>query len=191
MAVHQSLGVVQVMCGWGVASGSSLRPGGSSSSSSLRPGCLPTAGAAGSGPTAHLLPSLTPAMCRGPFSGAKLMHAHLCGRLPRDTLVAGYDPGVPAFMLTSDVSSWFRCAPAARLPGMLHWLAAAHPVRWGPRVQGCLVSPPLSLPQGRARCLPGPPAGGAARSMAARSQHACPPWWRLVHPPLQAPGSAA
>ena len=48
--------------------------------------------------------------CRGPFSGGKLMHAHLCGRLPRDTLVVGYDAGVPVFMLSADVASWFRCA---------------------------------------------------------------------------------
>ena len=38
------------------------------------------------------------------------MHAHLCGRLPRDTLVVGYDPGVPVFMLSGEVSTWFRCA---------------------------------------------------------------------------------
>jgi hypothetical protein len=44
------------------------------------------------------------------------MHAHLCGRLPRDTLVVGYDPGVPLFMLSGDVSSWFRCAAAASHP---------------------------------------------------------------------------
>jgi len=43
-----------------------------------------------------------------PFSGGKLMHAHLCGRLPRDTLIVGYDPGVPVFMLSGDVGSWFR-----------------------------------------------------------------------------------
>ena len=46
--------------------------------------------------------------CRGPFSGAKLMHAHLCGRLPRDTLIVGYDPGVPTFMLSGDAKAWFR-----------------------------------------------------------------------------------
>jgi hypothetical protein len=38
------------------------------------------------------------------------MHAHLCGRLPRDTLVVGYDPGVPVFMLSGEVATWFRCA---------------------------------------------------------------------------------
>jgi hypothetical protein len=32
--------------------------------------------------------------CR-PFSGGKLLHAHLCGRLPRDTLVVSFSPDVP------------------------------------------------------------------------------------------------
>jgi hypothetical protein len=36
------------------------------------------------------------------------MHAHLCGRLPRCTLVAGYEAGVPVFMLSGDVAAWFR-----------------------------------------------------------------------------------
>eukprot|EP00775_Hariotina_reticulata_P007291 gene7291-7504_t len=46
--------------------------------------------------------------CRGPFSGGKVMHAHLCGRLPRNTLVVAYDPEVPACMISGDVGQWFR-----------------------------------------------------------------------------------
>ncbi|WIA44621.1 hypothetical protein OEZ86_007339 [Tetradesmus obliquus] len=46
--------------------------------------------------------------CRGPFSGGKVMHAHLCGRLPRNTLVVAYDPELPACMISGDVLQWFR-----------------------------------------------------------------------------------
>jgi hypothetical protein len=46
--------------------------------------------------------------CRGPFSGGKVMHAHLCGRLPRNTLVVAYDPELPACMISGDVAQWFR-----------------------------------------------------------------------------------
>ncbi|KAF8055283.1 PAS2 [Scenedesmus sp. PABB004] len=46
--------------------------------------------------------------CRGPFSGGKVMHAHLCGRLPRDTLVVAFEPDVPAASISGDVARWFR-----------------------------------------------------------------------------------
>ena len=41
------------------------------------------------------LPACLAACARRPFSGGKLMHAHLGGRLPRGTLVVGYTPGLP------------------------------------------------------------------------------------------------
>eukprot|EP00877_Chromochloris_zofingiensis_P010870 jgi/Chrzof1/6036/Cz17g03070.t1 len=71
--------------------------------------------------------------CRGPFSGAKLMHAHLCGRLPKDTLVVGYDPGVPAFMLNSHVAYWFRPLGALLDNMASGWLY--QPVTWPNMVQ--------------------------------------------------------
>lgn len=68
-------------------------------------------------PTCPLPLPLAPSPAtRRPFSGGKLMHAHLCGRLPRDTLVAGYNPGVPVFMLSGDVATWFRRAARAARP---------------------------------------------------------------------------
>ena len=46
--------------------------------------------------------------CRGPFDGARLARAHLCGRLPRDTLVAGIEAGTPVYLLSGDMAAWFR-----------------------------------------------------------------------------------
>lgn len=49
------------------------------------------------------------------------MHAHLCGRLPRNTLVVAYDPELPASMISGDVAQWFRWASMRRLEGLGFW----------------------------------------------------------------------
>jgi hypothetical protein len=46
--------------------------------------------------------------CRGPFSGGKVIQAHMCGRLPHDTLVVGLEPDVPPALISTDVEFWFR-----------------------------------------------------------------------------------
>jgi hypothetical protein len=46
---------------------------------------------------------------RGPFSGGKVIQAHMCGRLPHDTLVVGLEPDVPPALISTDVEFWFRC----------------------------------------------------------------------------------
>ena len=58
-------------------------------------------------------PALPPsgcAGCRGPFSGGKVIQAHMCGRLPHDTLVVGLEPDVPPALVSNDVEFWFRWA---------------------------------------------------------------------------------
>jgi hypothetical protein len=45
---------------------------------------------------------------RGPFPGDKMVQAHLCGRLPRDTLVVGLNPELPPSLLCMDVAYYFR-----------------------------------------------------------------------------------
>jgi len=50
-------------------------------------------------------------VCRGPFSGGKVIQAHMCGRLPHDTLVVGLEPDVPPALISNDVEYWFRWAP--------------------------------------------------------------------------------
>lgn len=47
--------------------------------------------------------------CRGPFPGARVVQAHMCGRLPRDTLVACHMPEVPSTAVSTDVPYFFRC----------------------------------------------------------------------------------
>lgn len=37
-----------------------------------------------------------------------MIQAHLCGRLPHDTLVVGLEPDVPPALVSSDVDFWFR-----------------------------------------------------------------------------------
>jgi hypothetical protein len=37
-----------------------------------------------------------------------VIQAHLCGRLPHDTLVVGLEPDVPPALVSSDVDFWFR-----------------------------------------------------------------------------------
>jgi hypothetical protein len=46
--------------------------------------------------------------CRGPFPGEKMVQAHLCGRLPRDTLVVCLNPELPPSLLCMDVAYYFR-----------------------------------------------------------------------------------
>jgi hypothetical protein len=55
-----------------------------------------------------LLLLLLPHPCRGPFTGDKMVQAHLCGRLPRDTLVVGLNPELPPSLLCMDVAYYFR-----------------------------------------------------------------------------------
>lgn len=97
MALHQPPGLVQVSAHW-------------------QPAALPGFGRSiRSASLLHPLPLLPALPARGPFSGGKVMHAHLCGRLPRNTLVVAYDPEVPAGMISGDVGTWFRCVwPATR-----------------------------------------------------------------------------
>ena len=47
--------------------------------------------------------------CRGPFLGARIVQAHMCGRLPRDTLVAAHAPEVPSAVVSADIPYFFRC----------------------------------------------------------------------------------
>jgi hypothetical protein len=54
-------------------------------------------------------PPWTICVRRGPFTGSKVIHAHLCGRLPRNTLLVGYEPGIASGMLSQNLDVWFRC----------------------------------------------------------------------------------
>jgi hypothetical protein len=38
-----------------------------------------------------------------------MVHAHLCGRLPRDTPVVAFNPELPPSLLCMDVAYYFRC----------------------------------------------------------------------------------
>lgn len=46
--------------------------------------------------------------CRGPFPGARVVQAHMCGRLPRDTLVAAHAPEVPSAVVSTNIAYFFR-----------------------------------------------------------------------------------
>jgi hypothetical protein len=46
--------------------------------------------------------------CRGPFPGARVIQAHMCGRLPRDTLIAAHVPEVPSTVVSADITYFFR-----------------------------------------------------------------------------------
>jgi hypothetical protein len=47
-------------------------------------------------------PSTWCCCCRCPCLGARIVQAHVCGRLPRDTLVAAHVPKVPSAVVSTD-----------------------------------------------------------------------------------------
>jgi len=75
-------------------------------------------------PPAHTL--------RGPFPGARVVQAHMCGRLPRDTLIAAHQPDIPSAVISSDIAYFFRwggqCCSMSLKRGALaiHVRRAAH-----------------------------------------------------------------
>jgi hypothetical protein len=56
--------------------------------------------------------------CRGPFLGARIVQAHMCGRLPRDTLVAAHAPEVPSAVVSADIPYFFRWG-GVRMSGVM------------------------------------------------------------------------
>jgi hypothetical protein len=53
-------------------------------------------------------PSTWCCCCRCPCLGACIVQAHVCGRLPRDTLVAAHVPKVPSAVVSTDTPYFFR-----------------------------------------------------------------------------------
>lgn len=89
-------------------------------------------------------------MRRGPFSGGKVMHAHLCGRLPRNTLVAAYDPEVPACMISGDVAQWFRPLGALLDNVANGW--TYNPIKWDNFTNQRAPSPSVGTDTKNAQC---------------------------------------
>ncbi|KAI8472520.1 MAG: hypothetical protein J3K34DRAFT_503549 [Monoraphidium minutum] len=103
-----------------------------------------------------------------PFAGVKLLHAHLCGRLPSDTLVVGYDPAVPELLISGGVTAWFR--PLGPLLENVAQGYAYSPVGWSDLIEASTAAP---APSAAAAGAAG--GGGGWRPLAWAGEGAAPP----------------